>query len=400
MIEAENLSTAEPGGNPRPGSPVVLQVLPSLVTGGAERGAVDVAVATARAGGTPIVASAGGPMVHELERHGIRHVTLPLASKNPVTLWRNVAKLEALIRESGVEIVHARSRAPAWSAYRAAKRAGVPFMTTFHAPYNFKGELKRLYNSVMVRGERVIAISDFIREHIQAHYPVDPARIRVIHRGIDVEHFSPARVHRQRMVQLAQAWRVPDDRHVVMLPGRLTRWKGQTVLIEALAKLRRRDFYCLMVGSDQGRSAYRQELVDLVEARGLEGHVHLADHCSDMAAAYLLSDVVVNASSDPEAFGRVIVEAQAMGRPVIVTNHGAVRETVLAGETGWVVPPGDVDSLASALTEALSLPPHEREEISAKAIAFVAGRFTKERMCEATLGVYAELLREPEAYRD
>jgi glycosyltransferase involved in cell wall biosynthesis len=396
MTEAAQLSTGPALGNRGPTAlPVVLQVLPSLVTGGAERGAIDVAVALARAGGTPVVASAGGPMVHELDRHGVRHVAMPLASKNPLVMWRNARRLEDLVRETGAQVVHARSRAPAWSAWLAARRAGVPFMTTFHAPYNFKGEAKRLYNSVMARGERVIAISEFIRDHVLTHYAVEPARVRVIHRGIDVEHFSPARVHRERMVALARAWRVPEDRHVIMLPGRLTRWKGQAVLIEALARLRRRDFYCLLVGSDQGRAGYRQELLDLVRAHGLEGHVHLADHCSDMAAAYLLSEVVVNASSDPEAFGRVIVEAQAMGRPVIVTNHGAVRETVLAGETGWVVPPGDVESLASALEEALGLSPDEREEIAGRAIEFVSGRFTRERMCAATLDIYRELAGEP-----
>ncbi|WP_207480315.1 glycosyltransferase family 4 protein [Arenibaculum pallidiluteum] len=398
MSEAAHHITGGQAGKPAPGRrPVILQVLPSLVTGGAERGAVDVAIALSQAGAVPLVASAGGPMVRELERHGVRHVTLPLKAKNPVAMLRNARKLEALIRDEGVDIVHARSRAPAWSAWLAARRASVPFMTTFHAPYNFKGELKRRYNSVMALGERVIAISEFIRDHILANYAVDPGRIRLIHRGIDLGHFSPERVGRERLVTLSRSWRIPDDRHVIMLPGRLTRWKGQAVLIEALALLERRDFYCLLVGADQGRTGYRKELEELAAARGLRDLVHLADHCDDMAAAYLLSDVVVSASSDPEAFGRVIVEAQAMGRPVIVTNHGAVRETVLAGETGWVVPPGDPQALAEALSLALSMTPEERAAVAERAIAFVGERFSRERMCAETLGVYAELLDERRA---
>lgn len=374
--------------------PVVLQVLPSLVTGGAERGAVDMALALARAGGTPIVASAGGPMTSELDRAGVTHAALPLASKNPLVMRRNIARLEALIRVHGVDIVHARSRAPAWSAYFAARRTGVRFMTTFHAPYNFEGRLKRLYNSVMARGERVIAISDFIREHILANYAVDPALIRVIHRGIDIGQFSPERVAPMRIEKLAKDWRLRDDRRVVMLPGRLTRWKGQIVLVEALARLRGRhpEAHCVLVGSDQGRTGYRREIEEAIAKLGLGDRVTIADHCNDMPAAYMLAEVVVNASSDPEAFGRVIVEAQAMGKPVVVTNHGAVRETVSAGRTGWVVPPGDPAALAEALDEALSLDSGQRALLARHTRDFVAGRFTREKMCGDTLAVYAELM--------
>lgn len=409
---ARHLTTADAAGNGPAGGgpaglarPVVLQVLPSLVTGGAERGAVDVAVALARAGGTPIVASQGGPMADELARCGVRHVTLPLASKNPLVMWRNVSRLAGLIAANGVDIVHARSRAPAWSAWLAARRTGTVFMTTFHAPYNFApdkvaGRLKQRYNSVMARGERVIATSEFIRAHILQNYATDPAAIRVIHRGIDIETFSPERVGRERPDRLARAWRVPEDRRVVMLPGRLTRWKGQLVLLEALARLGRDDVYCLLVGSDQGRTGYRREIEEATERLGLYDAVHIADHCDDMPAAYLLADVVVNASSDPEAFGRVIAEAQAMGRPVIVTDHGAVRETVLAGQTGWVVPPDDAQALADALGQAIDLTVAQRAAVAERARGFVAGRFTRERMCRETLGVYAELLGERLARED
>lgn len=405
MNGAQNTTTADRIGNPQGneaqpdragsrGRPVVLQVLPALVTGGAERGAIDMAAALHQAGGTPLVASAGGPMARELERWRVPHFRLPLESKNPAVMLRNVDRLSRIIREHDVDIVHARSRAPAWSALGAARRTGVPFMTTFHAPYNFDGKLKRFYNSVMAKGDRVIAISEFIRDHILASYEIDPARIRVIHRGIDINNFSPDRVSPERVIQLAKAWRLPDGHKVVMLPGRLTRWKGQTVLIDALAKLGRRDILCLMVGSDQGRTGYRQELEEQTKRLGLEGVVRLVDHCNDMPAAYMLADVVVSASSDPEAFGRVIVEAQAMGRPVIVTNHGAVRETVIAGETAWAVPPNDADALAEALADALSLDAGQRAVLGDRAMAYVNARFTKDRMCADTLAVYDELLAE------
>ena len=405
MNGAQNTTTADHNGNPKAsgseadkpgqrGRPVVLQVLPALVTGGAERGAIDVAAALHQAGGTPLVASAGGPMARELERWRIPHFTMPLDSKNPLVMRRNVDRLSRIIREHNVDIVHARSRAPAWSALGAARRTGVPFMTTFHAPYNFSGKLKRFYNSVMAKGDRVIAISEFIRDHILANYEIDPARIRVIHRGIDINNFSPDRVSPERVIQLAKAWRLPDDHQVIMLPGRLTRWKGQTVLIDALAKLGRRDVLCLMVGSDQGRTGYRQELEEQTKRLGLESVVRLVDHCNDMAAAYMLADVVVSASSDPEAFGRVIVEAQAMGRPVIVTNHGAVRETVIAGETAWAVPPNDADALAEALADALGLDADQRAILGERAMTYVNARFTRDRMCSDTLAVYNELLAE------
>lgn len=379
-------------GGPGRRPPVVLQVLPALVTGGAERGCIDVALALAAAGATPLVASEGGPLVRELDRAGIAHLHLPLASKNPFVMRHNARSLARIVGEFGVDILHARSRAPAWSAWLAARSSGARFMTTFHAPYNFSGGLKRWYNSVMARGERVIAISDFIREHILANYAVDPAAIRVIHRGIDIQTFAPERVNAARVIQLARQWRLPDDRPVILLPGRLTRWKGQTVMIDALARLGRKDVVCLLVGSDQGRAGYRQELTERIRRAGLEGVVRMTDHCSDMAAAYSLATVVVSASREPEAFGRVIVEAQAMGRPVIVTGIGAYRETVVEGETAWVVPPDDPDALAGALAQSLAMTEEERAAVSARARAFVAGRYTREMMCGRTLEVYAELL--------
>lgn len=372
----------------------VLQVLPALETGGVERGAVDIAAAVAAAGWRALVASSGGAMVRELVRAGAEHVTLPLARKSPFALRANVAPLAALIESEGVDIVHARSRAPAWSAYEAARRTGRPFVTTFHGTYNFGNALKRWYNGVMARGDRVIAISDFIADHIRRNYGVGDERLRVVPRGIDLEVFDPARVNSERIVQLAGKWRLPDGVPVVMLPGRLTRWKGQAALIDALTVLGRRDVCCLLVGDDQGRRGYRKELEQRIRTRGLDGVVHIVGHCDDMAAAYMLADAVVSASLDPEAFGRVAVEAQAMGRPTIVTDHGAARETVLAGETGWLTPPGNAGALARALEEALALDADARETLAARAMPRVRAKFSKQAMCDRTLAIYRELLDE------
>ncbi len=377
------------------GSPVVLQVLPSLVAGGVERGTVEVAGALVEAGGTALVASAGGPMVRALERAGGRHFELPLASKNPLTVRRNVERLAALIEGQGVEIVHARSRAPAWSALWAAERSGRPFVTTVHAPYAVGGlPFKRRYNAVMARGERVICISRFVRDYVAASYGTPPERLRLVYRGVDLEVFDPDRVSAERVVQLAQRWRLPDGVPVIMLPGRLTRWKGQLELLRAAARLEDFEFVVALVGDDQGREAYRAELEREIRGLGLQAKAMLAGPCSDMAAAYMLSDVVVSASTAPEGFGRIVAEAQAMGRPVVASDHGGAPEQLLAGETGLLYPPGDLDALAAALRRALSLDAEQRARLAAVAIERVRAMFSKRAMCDGTLAVYRELLNE------
>jgi len=375
-------------------APGVLQVLPSLVTGGVERGTIDVAAALTAAGWRAVVVSAGGPLVREVERAGAIHVPLPVDSKNPLVMWGNIRRLAALAREHRIDIIHARSRAPAWSARGAARRAGAHFITTFHGTYNAQNPLKKLYNAVMAKGERVIAISDFIGRHVTSEYGADPARVRVIPRGIDLTMFDRAAVTPERMIQLAQAWRLEDGIPVVMLPGRLTDWKGQAVMIHAIARLGRKDLRCVLVGDDQGRVAYRKRLEDEIERLDLASVVHIVGHCNDMPAAYMLADIVVSASTDPEAFGRVAAEAQALGRLVVATDHGASRETVIDGVTGWLVAPDDAEALAQGLRVALATPPRGREAMMACAIAHAREKFSKTRMCADTLALYGELLRE------
>lgn len=374
------------------GKPVVLQVLPRLGTGGAERGTIDVAGAVVAAGGTAIVASAGGSQMHELARIGAIHETLPLDSKNPLVMYANVARLERLIRRYGVQIVHARSRAPAWSAMLAAQRTGAHFVTTFHSTYGLQSDLKRRYNAVMTRGERVIAISDFIAAHIRENYGIADDRLRVIHRGIDLNRFDPDKVSAERVIQLVNQWRIPDGVPVIMLPGRITRRKGHDLLIEAIARLQQRELRCLMVGPEEGRGTFRRELEAMAERLGVAARVQFTGECRDMPAAYKLADVVVAASSTPEAFGRVIAEAQAMGRPVVATDHGGAREQLSGGRMAWLTPLGDADALAQAINEAINLPVAERELLAPAAIANVRMRFTKHAMCQRTLLVYRELV--------
>ena len=379
-------------GQPAEGRPpAVLQVIPSLVSGGVERGTVDLAGALVAAGWTAYVASAGGPMEHQLARAGARHIRLPLASKNPLVMRRNSAALKDIIRRYRIDIVHARSRAPAWSAWAAARATRRRFVTTFHNAYDTDLPLKRWYNSVMARGELVIAISQFVAEHAASVYGIGADRLRVIPRGVDLGAFDPGRVRGERVAALARQWRVPEDVKVVMLPGRLTRWKGGLDFIEAIARLGRRDLCCLLVGAEQ-RAGFRRELEAAIERLGLVGMFRIVDDCGDMPAAYMLSDVVVSASTDPEGFGRVIVEAQAMGRPVVATDHGGARETILPGVTGWLAAPGDAAALAAALGQALALDEAEQTAFAHRAIAHVATGYTRDRMCARTIDVYEELL--------
>lgn len=372
--------------------PVILQIVPSLGPGGAEQSCIDVAAAIARAGGKAIVVSKGGARVPELRRLGVSHIDLPVDSKNPLTMARNIGRLRKIIRRETVDIVHARSRAPAWSGWFACKNTRAHFVTTCHAPYNFSGEWKKRYNGIMARGERVIANSHFVADYLRKHYDVNAGDIRIIPRGAALEKFHPAAVTPERLIALSQAWRIPEGSNIVMLPGRLTRWKGQSVAIEAMGHLKRRDVFCLIVGSDQGRTDYREDLETLIREQNLEGRVRIVDHCDDMPAAYMLATIVLSPSVEPEGFGRVAVEGQAMGRMVIASDHGGSKETVLHGQTGWLVPPGDAKALAAAMKTALELPPQQRAALAAEAMSHVARHFTREAMTAATLAVYAELL--------
>ncbi len=375
-----------------PNQPVIMQVIPELGAGGAEQGCIDMASEIVKAGARAIVVSNGGYRVSELARAGATHIDLPVHSKNPVIMWKNVATLRKLIKQHNVGIVHARSRAPAWSAWRACKGTDAHFLTTCHAPYNINGEAKRLYNGSIAQGELIIAISNYVAQYLQDNYDVEPERIRTIHRGIPIERFHPTAVTAERMIDLATQWRIPDGANIIMLPGRVTRWKGHHILIEAMAKLKRKDVFCVIIGSDQGRKEYRQELDQFIEDHDLGSQIRIIDQCHDMPAAYMLSTVVVCPSTDPEGFGRIPVEAQAMGRPIIASDHGGAQETILRGHTGWLIPPSNSEELAIAIDEALALDENQRAVLAARSMEHIEQHFTKKIMAEKTLNVYTELL--------
>ncbi len=369
---------------------VVLQVLPALSEGGVERGTVEIVAALAQAGAVPLVASAGGRMVQAVARAGGRHVTLPLMTKDPLNLLLNARRLRRLLREDRVELVHARSRAPAWSALMAARGAGVPFVTTWHGAYRENLPGKHLYNSVMARGARVIAISEFVAARVAGDYGVGPDRLRTIHRGADTAYFDPALITGDRLHKLAHAWRLPEGAPVVLLPGRITPWKGQALLLEALARPPGCRAVAVLVGSGKARATVA--LARLAARLGLGERLRMVGHCADMPAAYALADLVVAPSLTPEPFGRVVVEAQAMERLVVVADHGGAAETVAHGLTGWRVRPGDAAMLADAIAAGLALDRAALASFGAAARQAVLDRFSAGRMATATLAVYREVL--------
>lgn len=387
----------------------ILQVIPELEAGGAERTTVDIAEGLAHAGARALVATEGGRLVGELQAKGGIWIPFPAATKNPLSMLMNVRKLAQICRKEQVSLIHARSRAPAWVALGAARRLRVPFVTTYHGSYSGRSSVKVLYNSVMARGDAVIANSHYTGELIRSLYPQAAGRICVIHRGTDFLAFAPAAVAPERIEALRRAWGVAPHERVVLLAARLTAWKGQKVLIEAAAKLRDAgvtDVAYVLAGDPQGRDSYVKELDGLIEARGLKGIVRRVGHCTDMPAAFLASTVVTVPSTEPEAFGRSAVEAQAMGTPVVVSDLGAVPETVLAPpavppqeRTGWRIPPGDPDALAEAVGAALSLGASARIMLGNRARAHVERHFSLERMVSSTLDVYSALLEGVFAHR-
>lgn len=392
-----------------PAKPTVLQVIPTLDTGGAERTTVDMAKALVDVGCKALVASRGGRLVAELERAGVEHIELPVHSKNPVVMGLNVERLTRLVETKGVEIVHARSRAPAWSALAAARRTKRAFVTTYHSKVHERPRLKVFYNSVMTRGAVVIANSDFTADRIRRFHGTTDARIVTIPPGTDMDAFDPEGPAAKRGTQLRDKWGAAPGDTVFLLAGRLTRWKGQLLAIEALKRLSERlgasaaSAKLVLVGDAQGRTDYENELEAAINAGNLPLRVRVAGHCDDMPAACAAADIVLAPSLDPEPFGRTAVEAEAMLRPVIVADHGGARESVLcttdqggrAAATGWRFEPGNADALAQAMAEALSMNKADRAAMGARGRAFVESQYSVQAMTDATLEVYRSLAQTP-----
>ena len=370
----------------------VLQVLPHLNSGGLVSGAIEVSEALQKSGMRSFVASEGGRREREITRRGGKVFNFSLGSKNPLIIFLNIYKLSRIIKKYKINIIHARSSAPAWSAYFAAKKMGIPFVTTFHGTYSIQNNLKKKYNSVMVKADKVIAISSFINKHILSNYKVDQEKIVTVHRGINIEKFDYLKVSNERLIAFSKKFNIPEDSFVILLPGRITRWKGHILLIEAISKLKRPDIICLFVGDLQGRNKYFAELNKTIDKFKLKNNFRIISNQSDMSVIYKLSDVVVSASLEPEAFGRVVAEAQAMGRPTVAVNHGGGPEIIIDGETGWLFRPGDANDLADKVNKALNLNINDREKMSVKAIERAKLNFNNEMMCAKKLNIYAELI--------
>lgn len=375
----------------------ILQVIPDLAAGGAERTTVEMAEAICSAGGRALVASAGGRLEAALSEVGGELIHMNAASKNPLTIRKNTGVIEKIIADEAVTLIHARSRAPAWSAYVAANRTNTPFVTTYHGAYSGRTGLKKRYNSVMARGDLVIANSEWTAAHVMAIHHTDPKRIVTIPRGVDFAAFDPAEVNDARIEAMKSAWQIDpgDTRLVFVLPGRLTRWKGQSLAIDALGALEsceRERIHLVLAGDDQGRKGYVTELEDKIIAHKLGGTVSIVGHTNDMPAAYMVADVVIAPSTRPEAFGRVAAEASAMAKPVIVADHGGQRETVIEGQTGTRAEPGSVPALTACIRTLTNLRPDARAAMGDAGQTYVRQHFSKKQLQTATLNVYARLL--------
>ncbi len=377
----------------------VLQVIPSLESGGAERTTVEMVRAITAAGGKALVATSGGRLCAEVEKAGGRVFRLPAASKNPLTILANRGRLARIIREEKADVIHARSRAPAWSALLAARATGAAFVSTWHGAYEASSPVKRFFNSVMARGDLVIANSEFTAVAIRATYPVGD-RLRVIPRGADLAEFNPQGVSAGRIIELRAKWGLDENggRLLLLLPGRLTGWKGHGVAVDALARLNGGEtgvspaFELIFAGDEQGRGEFAGSLMRRVDELGLQQMIRWVGHCDDMPAAYALADMALAPSTRPEAFGRVAVEAGAMGKVAIAAGHGGARETIVDGETGFLAEPGSDEALAKAILSAAMLGPVGRRAMGEKARARIASLFSTEAMTAATIAAYQDLL--------
>jgi len=362
----------------------ILQILPELDAGGVERTAVEITQALVAAGHSSHILSNGGRLAADIEAFGgVNHIA-NIGSKNVLSVPWRIAGIRRLIAAHNIDIVHARSRAPAWPAFFAARAQKVPFVTTYHGIYNAKSGMKRFYNSIMAKGDFVIANSDFTKAHILEQHGIDERKITVIPRGVDMARFDPAQVSTADIVRLRQSWRVGAGKTLILLPGRLTGWKGQRVAIAAMAALP--DHYHLVcLGDSQGRSDYVAELEAQIRFHELGARVTLAGHSSDMPTAYAACDMVICPSTDPEAFGRTAAEAQAMGKPVAASAHGGALETVVDGKTGWLVPPANVLELAAAIERGSN----GLSDVGDVARARILAKFSKTSLQAATLALYA-----------
>ncbi|WP_440908764.1 glycosyltransferase family 4 protein [Candidatus Pelagibacter sp.] len=377
----------------------VLQVIPKLGYGGAETGCYDIAHYLPEKNCGSFIVTSGGPLTKFIDKKKVKLIKLPVHSKNPLIILFNSIILIFLIVFFKISVVHARSRAPAWSCLLATKITNRKYVTTFHGTYNFKSDIKKFYNSIMLRSDLTIAGSNFIFKHIQDNYSKYlnlKNRLLVIFRGINVDYFDPTTKLESEEDQLIKSWGIiKKEKKIILLPGRLTSWKGQELFIEAINKINielgYQAFYAIILGSDQGRDQYKKKLLKLCENYNLTDQIKFIKHCDDMALAYKVSDIVISSSIEPEAFGRVAVEAQSMEKIVIASNIGGSNETVIDEKTGFLFNSGDVNSLSQKIMKILNTDETTLKSIGIEGRKNVINKFNVEKMCFSTYSEYKKL---------
>ena len=377
----------------------VLQVIPKLGYGGAETGCYDLAHYLTEYGCISYIVTSGGELLKFVDKKKVKLIKLPVHSKNPILILLNTIALIFIILLKDISIVHARSRAPAWSCLIATKITRRKFITTFHGTYNFKNSIKKIYNSVMVRSNLVIAGSNFIFSHINNNYSKyfdSKKRFLVIFRGINVDYFDPSKTSCTAESQLISDWKLDRNRKIILMPGRLTAWKGQETFIEALnlvnKELGHQSFYAVILGNDQGRDVYKKKIKRLAEQYRLNNQLKFINHCKDMPLAYKISDLVVSASIEPEAFGRISVEAQSMEKPIIASGIGGSNETILNNKTGFLFEAGNAESLSKKIIEVLNLNESTLKFMGIEGRKNIIKKFNVEKMCFSTYSEYKKLL--------
>ena len=377
----------------------ILQVIPKLGYGGAETGCFDLAHYLHEHNCKSYIVTSGGPLLKYINKKKVKILRLPVQSKNPILILLNSILLTLIIFFLNVDIVHARSRAPAWSCLIATKLTRRKFVTTFHGTYNFKSDLKKWYNSVMVRSDLIIAGSNFIFSHIKENYSKylsNKKKFLVIFRGINTDYFNPKKIKESDKNLLKKKWNITDEKKIILLPGRLTEWKGQEMFIEAISLLKKNlselEFIAVILGSDQGRKIYKKKLIRLVEQHRLSGNVIFVDHLELMPIAYEISTVIVSSSIEPEAFGRVSVEAQSMEKPIVASNIGGSNETIINDKTGFLFKAGDSKNLSEKLKEVLNLSELTSNGIGAEGRKNIIAKFNVEKMCNTTYSEYKKLI--------
>ena len=376
----------------------VLQVIPKLGYGGAETGCFDIAHYLPENNCKSFIVTSGGELLKFVDRKKVKIFKLPVQSKNPLLIFINSIILIGIILLNNISIVHARSRAPAWSCLFASKLTGRKFVTTFHGTYNFKSNLKKFYNSVMVRSDLIIAGSNFIFSHIKENYSRylnNKKKFLVIFRGINVDYFDSSTTLESDEKKLLKQWDIEKDKKIILLPGRLTSWKGQEVFIEAInlinIEIGYEAFYAVILGSDQGRELYKKKLIRLSEQYRMSKQIRFIDNCKNMALAYKVSDIIVSASNEPEAFGRVSVEAQSMGKPIIASNIGGSNETIINEKTGFLFESNNAKSLSKQILRVLNMDETSLKTIGIEARKNATQRFNVEKMCFSTYSEYKKL---------